>query len=110
MHIEKNVCSAMFKTLTNTKGTKANSIAQRLEMERMGIIREFWIKDGEALKKPSWIFTKGEYKEVMDVITKIRTPWGYGSSFQYKFVDGKSTGMKTHDYHNLLHQGGFTIT
>ena len=40
----------------------------------------------------------------MEVINKkIRIPWGYGSSFQYKFVDGKLTGMKTHDYHNLLH-------
>jgi hypothetical protein len=103
MHIEKNVCSALFKTLTNTKGTKADSDAQRYEMEKMGIMREFWIREGEEVKKPSWIFTKGEFKEVMDVIAKIRTPGGYGSSFQYKFVDGKLTGMKTHDYHKLLH-------
>jgi hypothetical protein len=37
------------------------------------------------------------------VITNIRTPQGYGSSFQYKFIDGKINGMKTHDYHNVLH-------
>ena len=41
----------------NTKGTKVDSDAQRLEMERKGITREFWIKEGEVLEKPTWIFT-----------------------------------------------------
>jgi hypothetical protein len=27
MHIEKNICSSLYKTLTNTKGTKADSDA-----------------------------------------------------------------------------------
>jgi hypothetical protein len=103
MHIEKNICSALFKTITNSKGTKADSDAQQLEMERMGIMKDFWITEGQPQKQPIWIFTKKEYKDVVDVIKNLRTPRGYGSSFQYKFVDGKITGMKTHDYHNLLH-------
>lgn len=103
MHIEKNICSALFKTLTNTKGTKADSHAQRREMKNMGIMRDFWITGEHEPKKPTWIFTKSEYRTVIDIITEIRTPREYGSSFQYKFVDGKLSGMKTHDYHNLLH-------
>jgi hypothetical protein len=43
MHIEKNVCSTLFKTVTNEKGTKANSVEQRQEMEAMGIMQHMWV-------------------------------------------------------------------
>ena len=102
MHIEKNVCSILFKTLTNIKKTKDDSYTQRHEMEKMGIMKELWIMEGTLVKKPLWIFTKKEYRNIVDMITSIWTPRGYGSFFQYKFVDGKIRAKKTHKYHNLL--------
>ena len=50
-----------------------------------------------------WIWTTEEYNSVIETLTSTRTPTGYGSSFSSKFSDQKIVGMKTHDYHNLLH-------
>ena len=112
MHIEKNICVALFKTITNAKGTKANTVEQRQEMQAMGIMPHLWAssdgldKDGCPLFKSNrapWVLLKSEFKTMVDMIKSIRTPQGYGSSFKYKFPDYKISGMKTHDYHNLLH-------
>jgi hypothetical protein len=112
MHIEKNVCSALFKTITNAKGTKANLVEQRQEMESMGIMQHLWvIEEGVegtggtifGVEHAPWVLTKKQFKTMIDLIKSIRTPRGYGSSFQYKFPEYKISGMKTHNYHNLLH-------
>jgi hypothetical protein len=112
MHIEKNVCSALFKTVTNAKGTKANSVEQRQEMEALGILQHLWITEEDTertsgtvfgAERAPWVLDKKEFKIMIDLITSIRTPRGYGLSFQYKFPEYKISGMKTHDYHNLLH-------
>ncbi len=108
MHIEKNLCSALFKTITNAKGTKANSVEQRLEMECMGIMEHLHAKqsgvDGKGnvvyTSAPApWVLTKTDFDLVIDVLKDIKTPRGYGSSWKYKFPDNKISGVKTHDYH-----------
>jgi len=103
MHIEKNVCSSLFKTLTNAKGTKADSESQLAKMKNMGIMKDMWIESNSAPPPAPWIFTKNEFAQVISVLQSTRTPKNYRSSFEYKFVDNKITSMKTHDYHNLLH-------
>lgn len=85
---------------------------QRQEMEALGILQHLWIIE-EDMERTSgivfggecapWVLDKKEIKFMIDLITSIRTPRGYGSSFQYKFLEYKTLGMKTHDYHNLLH-------
>jgi len=62
-----------------------------------------WIQFGNAPLRAPWIFTKTEFGQVVEVLMIIRAPKNYSSSFEYKFVDNKIVGMKTHDYHNLLH-------
>ena len=53
--------------------------------------------------KAPWRWTNDEFDDIVDTITKIRTPTGYGSSFKRKLtVEWKVVGMKTHDWHNLL--------
>jgi hypothetical protein len=52
-----------------------------VEMERMGIMKGFWIIEGQPLKQPMWIFIKKKYKEVVDVIKNIWTPRGNDFSF-----------------------------
>ena len=112
MHIEKNVCSALFKTITNAKGTKGDSVEQRLEMGAMGIMPHLHVKrsrmdaKGNSIYTSSaapWVLSKADFEEVIDILKNIKTPRGYGSSFQYKFPENRISGMKTHDYHNLLH-------
>jgi hypothetical protein len=112
MHIEKNICVTLFKTITNAKGTKANTVEQRQEMQAMAIMPHLWAsedgvdKDGSPLFKSNrapWVLLKEEFKIMVDMIKSIRTPRGYGSSFKYKFHGYKISGMKTHDYPNMLH-------
>ena len=53
--------------------------------------------------KAPWRWTNDEFNNLVDTITKIRTPTGYGSSFKRKFTtERKVVGIKTHDWHNLL--------
>ena len=112
MHIEKNVCAALFKTFSNCKGTKADSIGVRNAFKENGMRPDLHPhEDGRDNKgnlkykyaKAPWIWTTDEYDSVIHTITSTQTPTGYGSSFSSKFSDRKIVGMKTHDYHNLLH-------
>jgi hypothetical protein len=49
------------------------------------------------------VWTTEEWDEIIEDLSNIRTPTGYGSSLRYKFNDRKLVGFKTHDYHNILH-------
>jgi len=58
MHIEKNVCSSLFKTLKYAKNTKVNSKLQRLKMKNIGIMKDMWIELGNAAPPTSLHFYK----------------------------------------------------
>lgn len=103
MHIEKNDTSSLFKTFTNCKGAKADSEALRRQMESMGIMGNFWIVPGQEIPRANWIFTKADFASFLKVIESIKAPRNYGPLWEHKFVENKISGMKTHDYHNLLH-------
>jgi hypothetical protein len=113
MHIEKNVAASLFKTFSNCKGTKADGIRVRNALAELKMHRELHaIRNGEDrngnpkfMYAPApWVWTPSEYERVISTIRSIRTPTGYGSSFMYKFTeDKKITGMKIHDWHNMLH-------
>jgi hypothetical protein len=90
MHIEKNICAALLKTFSNCKGTKSDGIKVR-----------------RAMKELNWVgmeyYWTDEWDAIIEELSSIGTPTGYGSSLQYKFNDRKLVGFKTHDYHNMLH-------
>jgi hypothetical protein len=113
MHIEKNVCAALFRTFTNCKGSKADSVSVQKAFEEMNMRPDLHAKEDGfdakgnvkwKYKAAPWRWTVEEYDSIIEIIKKIRTPTGYGSSFLYKFSEKRQiVGMKTHDYHNLLH-------
>lgn len=114
MHVEKNVAAAIFKTFSNCKGTKSDSPSVRHAMEDLELygMYDMWpVKAGLTSKgkqkysypETNWIWSTEQYDQVIDLITSIKTPTGYGSNFYNKFNKRKIIGMKTHDYHNLLH-------
>jgi hypothetical protein len=105
MHIEKNVCAALLKTFSNCKGTRSDGIKVHRAMQELNWVgmEQYW-PDGEAnYQDAPWVWTTAEWDEIIDDISNIQTPTGYGSSLRYKFNDRKLVGFKTHDYHNLLH-------
>jgi hypothetical protein len=113
MHIEKNVCAALFRTFTKCKGSKADCVGVRKAFEEMKMRPDLHAKedglDGKGnikwkYKPAPWRWTVAEYDSIINIIKKVRTPTGYGSSYLYKFSKKRQiVGMKTHDYHNLLH-------
>jgi hypothetical protein len=103
MHTEKNVCAALLKTFTNCKGSRADSLALRKSMADFKMMKDFHPREDGTYEPASWIWTTTEYDEVIKLLSNVKTPFGYGSSFKHKFNDRKIVGFKTHDYHNLLH-------
>ena len=53
--------------------------------------------------KAPWVWSATEFKTVTETIANIKAPSNYGSSMAHKFKDKKIVGMKTHDWHNILH-------
>lgn len=112
MHIEKNVAACLFKTFSNASGTKADSLNLRRQLKEMKMMDDLWAQDAGLdergnrkwmFARAPWIWTSSQYDLVIEIISSIRAPTGYGSSFSTKFsTDRKVVGMKSHDYHNLL--------
>lgn len=100
------------KTLSNSKGTKSDSMAVRLELQARGMMKEFHPQEtgqvdtnGNPLftyARAAWVWRPDELKAVMDVLRTVRTPTNYGSSLSYKIGDKTMAGLKTHDWHNIL--------
>jgi hypothetical protein len=114
MHIEKNVVVSLMKTLSNAKGTKADSRAVREDLRETNRMPELWTptetsRDSTTgvmsykYAKAPWVWTSSEYRNVKEIISKIKTPTTYGSSMAHKFREDKIVGMKSHDWHNVLH-------
>jgi hypothetical protein len=105
MHIEKNICAALLKTFSNCKGTKSDGIKVRRAMKELNWVgMEYYWPDVEGeFKDASWVWSTDEWDAIIEELSSIGTPTGYGSSLQYKFNDRKLVGFKTHDYHNMLH-------
>ena len=66
-------------------------------------MQRFWLLQDGTLPPASWVWSTEEWDKIIETISGIRTPTGYGASFRYKFNNRKLVGFKTHDYHNLLH-------
>jgi hypothetical protein len=66
-------------------------------------MQEFWPNENGAYASPSWVWSTVEWDRIIQIMSSIRTPTGYGASLRYKFNDRKLVGFKTHDYYNLLH-------
>jgi hypothetical protein len=114
MHIEKNIVVSLMKTLSSAKGTKADGRAVREDLKAAGKMSALHEPDETSIhptsgdlvykyKRAPWVWSKAEFNTVMKLITEIKTPSNYGSSMALKFTKDKIVGMKTHDWHNVLH-------
>ena len=112
MHIEKNVTDSLLRTLTNAQGTKEDRLEVRLELKAEGRMPSLHPQeDGLDAKQKvkfkwadaPWVWSKEEYKSFKEVIRGVRTPSSYGASLRKKFKDERIMGLKTHDYHHILH-------
>ncbi|KAL3693626.1 hypothetical protein R1sor_007277 [Riccia sorocarpa] len=102
-NITKNLLRHMFGHV--------DELHHRRACEEFNVHQETWPyrrSDGtEGKRQAPWVFSKQERDLFRQRISEIRTPTGYslyiGGGFQH--VDDKiwGKGMKTHDYHKLIH-------
>jgi hypothetical protein len=110
MHIEKNVCESLLKTLPNTDGKTRDHGHAWLDLKKMGIRLELWLDDsvkGTELPTSCITLSKHEKKEFCGFLKNVKVPSDYSMNISrlISFPDLKvASGVKSHDYHVLLTQ------
>ena len=105
MHVEKNVAENLLKTLFGEK----DGPNVRADMQQRNIRRHLWVRNlpGRAsrafLPDAPYVLTKEQRTLFLKTLQSIRLPTHYSSSMLTKISKGKLTGLKSHDFHVLLH-------
>lgn len=105
MHCEKNLCENLVRTLYG----ETDGIKSREDMRARGIRSHLHLKlnpDGQTYFMPDapYILSPKEKEEFLATLNEIKFPTNYVGPLKQRMKDGKLSGLKTHDYHILLHQ------
>ena len=107
MHIEKNICQSIIRTLLEIDGKCKDSDKARLDMQHLGIRQDQHpvLKNGWYTLPPS-LYSLGKEEKIMlcTFLEGVRMPDGYASNIK-RCVDingCKISGLKSHDYHVIL--------
>jgi hypothetical protein len=109
MHIKKNVCERLLRTLLNTNKKIRDHEHARADIKKMGIRPELWHIDSvKGMKLPTSCITLSKHeKEFCGFLKNVKVPSGYlmNISRLISFPDLKvAPGVQSHDYHVLLTQ------
>jgi hypothetical protein len=109
MHIEKNVCERLLRTLLNTDGKTRDHGHARVDLKKMGIMPELWLDDSvKGIELPTSCITLSKHEnEFCGFLKNLKVRSGYLTNVSrlISFSDLKvSPGVKSHDYHVLLTQ------
>lgn len=109
MHIEKNICDNIVGTVLNIEGKTKDTTKARLDLADLNMRSELHLQfEGDSVLKPhaSYTLTKDERKQFCAWLKSVRFPDGYAANISKNVneIDGKISGLKTHDCHILLQQ------
>jgi hypothetical protein len=109
MHVEKNVCGSLLRTLLNMDGKSRDHGHARADLKKMGIRPELWFDDSvKETELPTSCITLSKHeKEFYGLLKNVKVPSGYSMNISrlISFPDLKvAPGVKSHDYHVLLTQ------
>jgi hypothetical protein len=107
MHIEKNVCESLLRTLLNTDGKTRDHGHAWADLKKMRIRSELWLDDSvKGMELPTSCTTLSKHeKEFCGFLKNVKVPSGYSMNVSrlILFPDLKvAPGLKSHDYHALL--------
>lgn len=108
MHVEKNICDNILGTLMSIDGKNKDTIKARKDLEDLGIRKELHLreKDDGSYIFPSACYTmsKKDRQNFCEFLHSVKLPDGYASNISRcaNVVDGKVSGLKSHDCHVLL--------
>nr|GEZ76502.1 hypothetical protein [Tanacetum cinerariifolium] len=109
MHVEKNICESLVRTLLNVPGKTKDEMNARLDLAELGIKPELFARheeDKTTLPPIGYILTNAEKDIFCETLSNIRVPQGYCSNFSslVSLKDRKLIGLKSHDYHMLMQE------
>jgi hypothetical protein len=110
MHVEKNVCKSLLRTLLNMDEKIRDHEHARADLKKMRIRLELWLDDsvkGTKLPISCIQLSKHEKKEFCGFLKNVKVPSGYSTNVSrlISFLDLKvPPGVKSQDYHVLLTQ------
>ncbi|XP_058776970.1 uncharacterized protein LOC131651323 [Vicia villosa] len=98
MHVEKNVCDIVIRTLLNIQGKTRDGINARLDLGVMG--------NKTYLPPACYTLSKKEKTSFCECLESIKVPHGYSSNVKrlVSVKDLKLVGLKSHDCHVLMQQ------
>ena len=84
MHIEKNVCDNLIRTLLNLDGKTKDDMKARLDLKELGIQQELYPKilanDRIYLPPACYIMSAREKDNFLIILKNIKVPDGYASN------------------------------
>jgi hypothetical protein len=108
MHIEKNVCESLLRTLLNTDRKTRDHGHARADLKKIGIRQELWLDDSvKRIELPTSCSTLSKYEnnEFCGFLKNVKVPSSYSMNVSrlILFPDLKvAPDVKSHDYHVLL--------
>ncbi|XP_020254080.1 uncharacterized protein LOC109831152 [Asparagus officinalis] len=110
MHIEKNICDNLLSTLLQDANKSKDDLRARRDLTALNIREELQPKivrnNRLELSASRITMSKVEMQTFCQVLKSIKLPEGYSSNISnyVQVQERKILGLKTHDYHVLLHQ------
>lgn len=111
MHIEKNVCESLVRTLLGIANKTKDGIKARRDMEDMGIrpaLHPKLVNDGKCyyLDPAMHTLSKAEKRQLCRCLHGVKVPSGYSANVKklVMLYEMKLSGIKSHDCHVLLTQ------
>ena len=109
MHVKKNVCEAVCRTLLQQRGKGKDHKNGREDLKDMGIRPELYAQETETgtdLPVAATTLSKTERREFCEFLHGLKVPSGYSSNFKrlvsVKEMKMNFSLMKSHDCHVLM--------
>ncbi|XP_074356308.1 uncharacterized protein LOC141696010 [Apium graveolens] len=108
MHIEKNICDKILRTLLNIGGKTKDHLHARQDLEEMGIRKDLHpVKCDDKhveIRASSFDMTKKEKEIFCSVLMNAKLPYGSASNISrcIQMKERKISGYKSHDAHFIL--------
>lgn len=100
MHIFKNVAEILWGHIMG----KHDTLGAIKDLETMQRVSSLWADEDGKLPAAPWVLNKKEQAIVKQTIESFQTPTEAIRSLEGCFtIDDDLTGLKTHDWHKILH-------
>ena len=109
MHVEKNLCDNLLGTVLDITGKTKDTDKARLDLEDMNIRRELHLieSNGQCSKPPTaYVLSRTKRRTFCRFLKSVQFSDGFASNLSRNVVEeqGKLYGLKSDDYHILLHR------